>query len=143
MRILKYVVAGAVGLVLLLATTGTLLLVTDMGRERALRIAVPKLRGLVHGRVRVDRLEGNLLGDFSLVGLAITDSAGLPFVEADCLSARLAVWSLFSNRIVVTRATLTRPRLHLEQGANGQWNYERLFPRSVPGTGGESQLSIR
>lgn len=130
MRRLRISLAILAGVAILSLATLQFLLHTDMGRERSRRLMLGALGGVVHGRFTIDRIEGDLLNRFTLVGLTITDSAGATFVAADSLSGQLAVRLLWSDRIELRDAALYRPRLRLVQDTDGQWNYERIFPRS-------------
>lgn len=115
--------------VLVLAAIGMLALITrsDYGRDRVRVYALSKIRNSVNGIVDIGRIEGNILGHFSLVDVRITDSTGQPFLEADRVSARVNATALFSKRIAVSQLTLVRPRIHLIKTPDKDWNYERLF----------------
>lgn len=130
MRRLRIALAVISGLAILLLATLQILLHTDMGRERTRRVLLGALGGVVHGRFTIERIEGDLLNRFTLVGLSIADSAGATLVEADSLSGQLAVRLLWSDRIELRDVALYRPRLRLVQDEAGRWNYERIFPRS-------------
>lgn len=130
MRLLRIGLAIIAGVAILSLAALQLLLHTDMGRERTRRLLMGALGGVVHGRFTIDRIEGDLLDRFTLVGISIADSAGAAFVEADSLSGQLAVRLLWSDRIELQDVALYRARLRLVQDADGQWNYERIFPRS-------------
>lgn len=129
MRILRSAIL-VLAVVLALLVAGTVVVRhTDVGRERVRRLVLGALRDAVHGRVTFDRLEGDLLGDFALVGLSIGDSAGAPLVTVERLAARLDVGGLLGKRVRVHEVVAIRPQLFLVQGRDGVWNYERIFPR--------------
>lgn len=109
---------------------------TDFGRERVRRYALSFLGDVARGTVKVGRIEGNVLGSFTLIDVAIADSAGAPLVQVDRLAAHLDGWGLLESRIALTDVVLSRPRIHLTQSADGTWNYERIFP-SDSGSGGD------
>ena len=127
-RLIK--VAGVLVSVVIIASVAVIGIAarTDFGRERVRRFALQQLRGVSHGRLHVDRIDGNLLGRFTLVGVSIVDSSGAPFVKAQQLAARVSLTQLFGQRIHLSDIELIRPHITLNQDANGRWNYERIFP---------------
>jgi translocation and assembly module TamB len=115
---------------------------TDWGRERVRRIALAQLGKIVHGHITLDRVEGNLLGGATLVGVAITDSTGQPFLKADSVVASYGLGSFFRKHITLDNVRLVRPEFVLARKTGGKWNYQRIFPRdtvphppSAPGFG--------
>ncbi|HJU73529.1 MAG TPA: translocation/assembly module TamB domain-containing protein [Gemmatimonadaceae bacterium] len=100
---------------------------TNFGRGRIHSYALNSLRSSVNGIVNIGRLEGNVLGNFALVDVSITDSAGRPFISADRVEARVNASALFSKRIAVSRLHLVRPVIHLSKTPDEDWNYARLF----------------
>ncbi len=101
---------------------------TEFGRERVRRIAMGALRDVVHGTLKVDRIDGDLLGAFTLVGVRITDSLGAPFLVVDTVSLRLDFMPLIRKRVRITDVTLSHPVVTLTQNTSGAWNYQRIFP---------------
>jgi autotransporter translocation and assembly factor TamB len=76
--------AALISLLILIAITAVLVLTsTDWGRERVRRFAVNALGGMVHGQVKIGRLEGNLLSGVSVRDFTIADSAGKPFIAVE------------------------------------------------------------
>ncbi len=121
------------GVLVSVVVLGAMLLVgvaaqTDFGRERVRRIALHELKSVTNGRLSVTRIEGNLLGRFSLVGLSITDSAGTPFVLAERLTTRLSITRLLDKRVSLSDIELINPQITIEQDESGRWNYDRIFP---------------
>jgi translocation and assembly module TamB len=105
---------------------------TDFGRERVRRFALGALQGATHGIVRIGALHGNLLSGATLVDVAITDSAGRPFIAADSISGRYVLRGLLSKRVYLDDLTLYRPRVVVEKLPGGEWNYRRLWPQQAP-----------
>ncbi|MGH7693396.1 MAG: hypothetical protein ACRENH_00365, partial [Gemmatimonadaceae bacterium] len=123
-------------LVLALLGIGALALLTrsDYGRNRVRSFALGRIRHSVNGIVDIGRLEGNVLGDFSLVDVRIADSTGQTFLTADRVSARVNATALFSKRVAVSHLRLVKPRIYLIKTPNQNWNYERLFKSDGGGT---------
>ncbi len=107
---------------------------TDFGRERVRRFALGALQGATHGIVKMGALHGNLLSGATVTDIAITDSAGRPFLTADSLSARYVLRALISKRVSLDNVVLYRPRVVVEKLPGGEWNYQRLWPTSKPTT---------
>lgn len=123
------------GIVLAIAVLAVLVLSgTDWGRERVRRYAETSLGGAIHGRVRIGKLSGNLLMGLTAQGFAITDSAGNPFVSAERVQGDYSILSLLRKRIWIQNAMVTRPVVVLDRQPNGQWNWQRIFPKSTTPT---------
>ncbi|MGQ0643421.1 MAG: translocation/assembly module TamB domain-containing protein [Gemmatimonadaceae bacterium] len=116
-------------LVLALLAGAVLLIVTrsDVGRTRVRQFAINSLRNSINGTVAVGRLEGNLLGNFSLADVRITDSAGRPFLSAERVSARVNATALFWRRVAVSELVLVKAVIHLTKTPDEDWNYARVF----------------
>ena len=104
---------------------------TDWGRERVRRYAQNALASVVHGKVQIGRLSGNLLMGMTVHDFAITDSAGQPFVAVESFTANYSVVSLFRKRIWIANAELVRPLIVLDRPPNGTWNWQRIIPRDT------------
>ena len=124
---------AATVLLVLLAVIGVGIWVvtgTGFGRERIRRFALSTLKSRVHGLVTLGKIDGNLLTGMVVHDIAITDSAGQPFLVADEVRTRYGIFSLLRKHIVLTDLTLTRPVVVLDKPPNGHWNYNRIFARS-------------
>jgi translocation and assembly module TamB len=117
---------AAVAVIAVYVVTGT-----DWGRERVRRFAQNALASVVHGKVQIGRLSGNLLLGMTVHEFAITDSAGQPFVAVESFTANYSVVPLFRKRIWIANATLFRPLVVLDHPPNGKWNWDRIFPRDT------------
>jgi len=128
-RVLAWVL-GVLALLLLLVVAAVLALTnTDWGREQLRRRIVPALSGsVIHGRLRVGRIGGNLLKGISLHDVAITDSAGAPFLRADSASVRYGLRDFLRQQIELTGLTLWNPDVVLDRPPGGEWNFARIFP---------------
>ena len=127
-RILQVTAFVLVAAVVAAITSVAVLSRTQFGRERVRRLAMGALREVVHGTLAVERIEGDLLGKFTLVGVRITDSLGATFLAADSVSLRLDFMPLLRKRVRITDVTLSRPVVMLSQNSKGAWNYQRIFP---------------
>lgn len=102
---------------------------TDWGRERVRRELVSQLQKEASGgRVRIGRITGNLRHGITVHDLAITDSAGAPFLAADSLRARYRLMGLLRKRVHLDDVVLTRPTIVLDRPPGGEWNWKRIFP---------------
>ena len=125
--------AAKIGLGVLLAfvlvAAGAFLVLTrtDTGRNRVRAFALKTLRESVNGRVEIGRIEGNVLGRFSITDIAITDSAGNPFLAAERLTATLDAGGLLSRRITLSDVELVKPVVRLTKVPDAAWNYAQIF----------------
>lgn len=138
------IVVGLLTLLLLVATGAVVVLTsTDFGRERVRRVVIGLLREKIRGGVVIDRIDGDLLGRFSLVNVRVGGEDGdLPFLVAKSVSASLATRSLFSKKVLITDLLIDSPVIHLLKRPGGEWNASRLLIKadstptdSIPGFG--------
>ena len=119
------------GLVLIGAAAVFVLTGTDWGHERVRRIAQSTLSGMVHGKVKIGTVSGNLLTGMTVHDVAITDSTGAPFVALESFKGNYSVMSLLRKHIWIQDAVLVRPLIVLDRPPNGTWNYQRIFKRDT------------
>ena len=103
---------------------------TDWGRERVRRFVLDRMEGMVHGQVSIGRIRGNLLTGATIDAVAIRDSAGMPFIAAEQVSARYNLLELFTRKIDLGSVRIVRPLIVLDRPPGGKWNYQRIFPPS-------------
>lgn len=115
-------------LLLLLGIVVFILTQTNYGRERVRRLVLDQLAGTIHGRLRIGRIDGNLLTGARLSPVSITDSAGAPFLSADSVWVRYSLRSLLSQRIYLDDLRLFRPVIVLDKRPGEEWNWQRIFP---------------
>jgi translocation and assembly module TamB len=124
--------AALISLLILIAITAVLVLTsTDWGRERVRRFAVNALGGMVHGQVKIGRLEGNLLSGVSVRDFTIADSAGKPFIAVESATSKYSVLSLLRRRLWLDQVYVVRPLVVLDRLPKGDWNWQRIFPRDT------------
>ncbi|MGQ0649417.1 MAG: translocation/assembly module TamB domain-containing protein [Gemmatimonadaceae bacterium] len=114
---------------------------SDFGRARVRAVVLRTLQDRIRGRVEIGRIEGNVLGGFSLDRVRISDSSGAPFLVADRISASLSTRSLLSRRISISGITLERPVVRLIKVPDEPWNYAQIFHRE-PGTAPDTSLGF-
>lgn len=126
-RVLLGIITVLLGIVALAGIAVVILTSTDWGHERVRRIALSQLQNMVHGRVSIGRLSGNLLTGLTAHNVAITDSTGAPFIAAQEVSARYALGPLIAKKIWLQDVRLVRPLIVLDRPPGGKWNYQRIF----------------
>ncbi len=119
------------GLILIAIIAVLVITSTDWGRERVRRFAVGAVSGMVHGRVTIGRIEGNLLSGVTIHDIAITDSAGKPFIAVESMSTKYSVMSLLRKRVWLDQVYVVRPLVVLDRLPKGDWNWQRIFPRDT------------
>ncbi len=141
---ITFLVIGLLALLLLVATGAVVVLTSsEFGRERVRRVVMGLLREKIRGGVVIDRIDGDLLGRFTLVNVRIGGENGdPPFLVANNISARLATRSLFSKKVLITDLAINAPVIRLLKRPGGEWNATRLLVKSdstakdsVPGFG--------
>ena len=102
---------------------------TPWGVERVGRYAVTALGRSIRGHLSVGRIESRrLLGGVVLRDVAITDSAGNPFVRVDSARATYSWRSLLGGQIVLSSLELFHPVVVLEElPGDTLWNYQKIF----------------
>ncbi len=120
------------------AALGTVaaLLYTGAGKDAMGRLAGSELSRIFRGQFSVQRLGGGLFDRVELEGVVIRDTLGQPFAEVDRLSTRYLLPNLMAGRFVFTNVELTGPRVWLNRGAGGRWNYQEIFRLGEGGGGG-------
>ena len=109
-----------VSLVVLVVAAVYVLSGTDWGRERVRSFAQNTLNGgIVHGHATIGRLSGNLLTGITAHDVAITDSAGHPFVAVESFTADYSIIGLIKKHIWLDNVTLLRPIIVLDPGHGG------------------------
>jgi hypothetical protein len=104
---------------------------TDWGRERVRRFAVDAIGGMLHGQVKIGRLEGNLLGGVTVHDFTISDTAGKPFIAVESMSTRYSLMSLLRRRVWLDQVYVVRPLVVVDRLPKGDWNWQRIFPRDT------------
>ena len=121
---------------------------TERGHELVRRVVLHVLRGPIHGRVQIGRIDGNLLHTLILLNVSIADSAGAPFFAADRVEAHYDLRDFAHQWVFLSRITMDRPTVVLSKTPAGTMNVARIFPPSAtptppgPSTGWGSALAF-
>lgn len=145
-HVLGRIALGALVLVLVLlgATIGTVIVgtQTQWGRDRLLRVALPRLQSLVTGRIVVGRVEGNLFRRVVLRDVAVYDMEGR-------LAARLARGEVTWRPLALRRHEADLREVKLEglevvsrPLADGRNNLAALVPPSPEEDEGPSRWRV-
>jgi hypothetical protein len=118
-----------VGIASLTLAAGSILLTqTIVGRGAVASFVEDELDGSVNGDVDIGPiLGGNLLTSVLLDRFVIRDSAGEEFVALDSVRMEYNPLSMLSGTYRFRSVTASRAKLLLHQGADGVWNYDRIF----------------
>ncbi|HEY9229053.1 MAG TPA: translocation/assembly module TamB domain-containing protein [Gemmatimonadaceae bacterium] len=101
---------------------------TDVGREK-LRAAIEPLiaRGIPGGKVYLGKISGNPLTEITVDSFAIRDQSGELFVSTGRLTFSIDPRDIAEQRIVIRRARVEHPFVHLVQHEDETWNFKRIF----------------
>jgi hypothetical protein len=107
---------------------------TRPGHQWVLGQTLKALGGAIQGgRLTVARVDGNLFEGAKLYGVALRDTQGRAFIEADSAYAKYDVRTLLAPRIVIDSLTLYRPRIWVfRMPGDTLWNYQQIFSDSLP-----------
>jgi len=101
---------------------------TSTGRNAAISLLRGALEKAVHGEVEIGPvLGGNLLTRLTLARFAIADSAGNTLVALDTVRLEYSPLSFVRREVRIRRLDAARAEIRLAQGADGVWNYDRIF----------------
>ena len=132
-RKLVALVAASVFGTLAVVVFATLFFVTrtSTGHERVRSFVQPLLSSLAKGGdVYIGRLSGNLLNQVTVDSFAIRDKRGALLVSTGRVTASYNWRDLVDYRILIHRARLEHPYVHLVQHENGVWNYNEIFAKT-------------
>lgn len=131
MRWVKRITAGLIAppTVIVATVLGTIaaLIWSPPGRALSARLATDLITASVDGRVEIGAIRGNVINHLVLENVRITDSSGVPVVEAPRIEVRYLLPELLAGRIVFSELRADRPVIHLVKLRNGYWNYEKVF----------------
>ena len=132
MRRRKLVALVALGvlftLILIVVGTGWFLLRTATGREKVRSIA----QGLIDQRIRggtlyLGRLSGSFLTNLTIDSVAIRDKRGELLASTGRVTVTYDPRDLIDSRLLVRRAIIEHPVVHIIQHSNGVWNFKEIF----------------
>jgi translocation and assembly module TamB len=110
---------------------------TAWGRGHIRTLVVAELRRVVHGRVYVGDIEGNLFTNLTVDSIDVRDSVGALFLATGRLHAEFDPRDLLDRRILLQRLEVDHPFVRLTHYHDDTWNYKRILspgppPRSAP-----------
>ena len=134
-RKLVALVAAAVLGTLTVVVFATLYFVTQTtaGLERVRGFARPFVARLAKGGdVYIGHLSGNLLNQITVDSFAIRDKRGELLASTGRVTAAYNWRDLIDYRILIHRARIEHPYVHLIQHENGVWNFNEIFAKTEP-----------
>ncbi len=100
---------------------------TDWGRARIRAFLVARLASVVHGRLYVGRLGGNLLTEVTIDSIDLRDREGRPFISTGPLTVRFDPRDLVDQRILLQHVDVSHPVVHIVNYRGTGWNYRDIF----------------
>ena len=132
-RVLKIVLGLIIGIVALAVLAVFVVSNTSWGHEQVRTRSLAALNSVAHGVVRINHVDGDLLKGFTLEGVAITDSAGAPFVTVKEVHTNYEIFSFLAKKIDLNNVRFVNPIVVLDRQPNEKWNYDRIFPVDTTG----------
>ncbi|QJA06566.1 AsmA family protein [Thermosulfurimonas marina] len=129
MRLIYKILIG-VGILLVLAVVALSLLVRAyLKPERIRPLVVERVEKALGRKVELARVEVGLFKGIRLEGLSVKEADGkTDFVRVKGLRVKFALWPLLQKKVVLTRAEISGPYLHLVRDRKGHFNWESLGP---------------
>lgn len=133
-RLVVLVSAGLLGVIILVALVAAVSITqTPYGRELVRRVIVAQLAGAVQGRLHIGAIGGNLLTGITIDSLELRDPTDSVFVATGPVIVAYDPRDLIDRRLLFHRVEVHRPVVRLARGADGEWNFRRIFRgRSSP-----------
>lgn len=100
---------------------------TAPGREMVRGIIQKQLEGQVKGTIHLGKAGGGLLRGFTLDSFAIRDDQDSILVSMGKVSLDYDPRDLMDRRLLLRNVTVENLVVRLQQHANGDWNFERIF----------------
>ncbi len=133
MRTVAKVAAAVVGVILALVLIALFVLTqTRWGQQKVGNFALGTVASSINGKLSYGSVEGNPLSGLTLHDVALTDSAGRPFLKAGTLKASYDIGSLIHRHIDLNSLTMANGRLVLEKPPAQDWNFKRVFGGGGP-----------
>src|SRR6476469_9252865 len=133
-RRLRIAIASALVLLTLglLVVLGFLSLTqTRFGQDRVRSLVESMVKGKVKGKIYIGRISGGFFNGATIDSLEIRDDEDSLFVATGPIRVTYDVRDLFDRRILLSHASVERPRVVIRQHENGDWNWRRIFPAGV------------
>ena len=133
-KLVALVAAAVLGTVTLVVfATAVFVTRTTAGREWLRGFIQPVVAGLAKGgSVYIGHLSGNLLNQVTVDSFAIRDKRGELLVSAGRTTVSYNPRDLADYRILIHRARIEHPYVHLVEHENGVWNFQEIFAKTGP-----------
>lgn len=144
-KLVALVAAAVLGtLTVVVFTTLYFVTQTTAGLERVRGFVSPVVGRLVKGGdIYIGHLSGNLLNQITVDSFAIRDKHGELLASTGRVTASYNWRDLIDYRILIHRARVEHPYVHLVQHENGAWNFNEIFAKTGPSAPkSESRRSI-
>lgn len=129
-KTLKYllaIIALLLGLILLVVAATQTAPFRNLVRKKLLTT----INNQLNGTLALEQLSGNFFSTIELHRASLTSSDGDTVAQFDRLSLNYSLFSLRKGTVRIDSIVLQSPRVHLAQGVDSIWNFEKLFPPSV------------
>jgi translocation and assembly module TamB len=127
-RLVLLVSAITLGVLGLLAIATVLFVTrTELGREQVRSFIQPLIANRIQGKVYIGKLGGNFLTEVTVDSFAIRDASGELFISTGPMAVSFNIRDLIDNRVVIRRARVEHPFVHVVQHEDGVWNFKRIF----------------
>lgn len=126
-RVAWRVLAALLALAVALVATVIIVLHTDWGREQVRKRVEAQLGGTVNGTLSIGKLEGSVLGEFTLVDVTIRDAEGRVAVYAPDVDIDYNPWALLWDRFDASSVALPGVKITAATLPNGDCNVLTLL----------------
>jgi autotransporter translocation and assembly factor TamB len=134
-RILRWVLIVITALAALLVIAWSVLH-TDWARDKVRGIVQEQLQKRINGTVKIGRLEGDMLGDFTLHDIVILDEHGQPAIKIGTLHLEYKLTPLLDQHFHATRLDVDKLEIAARRGPDGKPILADLM-KPQPDTGGD------
>ncbi len=123
--------AGVVGLAMVVVVVVVVLALTPWGNERVRSIVVSAANARMTGEMKVSRLRGNLFTGARLTNVELLDSLHHPVFAARGVQVRYALFPALRGRLVLRSLVLDTPVVVLDKRPGARWNFQSLMRPST------------
>ncbi len=117
---------------LLVFATGLFVTHTTTGRRKLHDFIQPMIASKIRGgSLYLGAMSGNFIGNLTFDSVAIRDKRGDLFLSTGRVTVSYNWRDIVDNRILVYRAEIEHPYVHLVQHGDGQWNFKQIFASGV------------
>ena len=124
-------VLGVIGILVIVAAAT--LTQTPYGRGLVRRAVMAQLNSSLNGRIHIGEIGGNLLTELTIDSLELRDPTDSIFVATGPIRLQYDPRDILDRRLLISHVEVERPVVKLARGADGEWNFRRVFGRRDPG----------